>query len=533
MSKKGIAQKCWQLCERVASTTSNLLPPTLTKKGASISFVGTRKFQPADKISHTMYQTTYNTQHYKPLYFNSNIKNEEQALQQRVIKQTPELSPLKVNFEQFVRKHLFDILPYKRIRSDNIHTYLKNSNSSTSVKAKILIAYNALEQAGLNQKTSFTYDDLYKMTTRASFVKVEAMLYNSEGGTKQKAPRLIQGASPAFVALVGPWFSAFQRYMKQIMNKNYFAFFTSGANSRDMGKFFEGIQGNVFENDISAYDASIGKYLCDLEVWIAKQFKAPTAVIDLMTANIKTHGFTQNGWKYNVEGTRKSGDPYTSCFNSLLNVLMHCFVYFINNDVTIDELKEKIHMVVQGDDNLMIHQGEEFNWRGHFLELGFDTVSTYRSDLFEAEFCSSIVVPVAEGLTFIPKFGRVLAKFGYFINPPKNIHPKAIIKGVCLGFSNLTSIPFFKQLITTELFFSGNHPAYTDKRSVLEHKILYSKVTSTEMTDLYMAKRYGFSLTQLEQACDQLVLINVNVTHPFLKCLLDKDTDGPQVIYCD
>lgn len=530
--KKKINKAAWSSLPKVSSTVCRLPPPHILKPGARIAFVGTRRIQPADKIVDSMHQSCINSHHYRPLYFNSSAANEEQALNQRVMKATLPLSPLIVNFQHFVRTNLFEILPKKRIRSADITQYLLKSNSTPSVKKSIKEAYDKLFASGITYNSSLDHSTLYSYSTRKSFVKVESMLYNSEGGTKQKAPRLIQGAKPEFVAIVGPWFSNFQSHMKRVLNHKNFIHFTSGSTSRKMGAFMEGKTGNVFENDISAYDSSIGVPLCELEIWIAKQFGAPKAVLDLMQANISTHGYTQNGWKYSVDGTRKSGDPYTSCFNSLLNILLHLFVYQLNTNSTIQEMKEELSMLVQGDDNLMVHVGDTFDWKLHFAELGFETVSTYRPDLFHAEFCSSVIVPVVEGLTFVPKFGRVLAKFGYFIDPPTHTHPLSLIRGTCLGFGHLSNMPLFRDLIGSGLIYSRNHTAFKFKNE--EHKYKFSAVTCNTTTTYYMSLRLGVSMTQFEHIEWAVSLIFAHPelsVDPFVRLLFDKDTDGPQVIY--
>jgi len=480
--------------------------------------------------SRIQYQAAYDTGPFRPLYFGMSNENEQQALFQRVLKNTPTICPLTMDrFIKFVKDNLHKFIPMRRVRPDDIDTYLRGSNASPQVKMGIKKAYEDLLDHGITSYSFLGHTLRRKFTVRKSFVKVENLTYRSLAGTKEKAPRLIQGANPKFIALVGPFFSRLQRHFKQHWNEKHFIYFTSGATSRKMGQFLEGYENwKKFENDVSAFDSSISIPLCELEVWIAKKFGAPRAVVQLMEENINTRGFTMHGYKYRVKGTRKSGDPYTSLFNSVLNAMMHVFVYTTETGTLPDDVKYSMRMLVQGDDNLLLHRGDKCEWRQNFLRLGFDTESKYRKTLYDCEFCSSIIVDSAEGLVFVPKPGKLLAKFGYFINPPINTHPHSLLRGVILGFDALKAIRVYNS------FFLGVSSWLTDvplvKMKVLEHKFLLSHVHRNEKTDDFLYHRYGITpdmFPSLDAAlkCGQM-------DHPYVQLLMDRDTDHKSVIYC-
>jgi len=399
-----------------------------------------------DNKSRIQFEAFVNTKSYKPIYFNNNSINERQALEQRVLKQTPVPTELLDDFVDYVDRNLFKFIPRKRIFSDTITTYLKNSNAAVTVKKSILAAHSKFVENGVNQYTNFSKKDLHKMTTRKSFVKVENLNYQSPHGVLQKAPRLIQGGSPEYISLVGPFFSAFQRHVKSCWGKDNFIHFASGAKASEIGLRIDLPGWDIFNNDVSSYDSSIDVKICELEVRVAKRFGAPKAVLDLMLANIKTHGYTSTGWKYSVNGTRKSGDPYTSVFNSIINALMHCFVFHsANGHLTVEQVKTKMVMVVQGDDNILRHQGPRIDWKKPFLDLGFKTDSLYRNSIYDAEFCSGMFVETTTGLTLVPLPGKVLSKFGYFINPPMNLDPRTVLNGVIEGMKHLRFIRFYDE----------------------------------------------------------------------------------------
>lgn len=465
---------------------------------------------------------------YRPSYFSNNSHNEAVALEQRVLKEMIQPDPLIMGgFVQFVKTHLFDFIPKKKIRSDSISVYLKNSNATPATKRRVEQAHLDLTIQGVTGDTSLSYDRLRKLTSRKSFVKIENALYRSPLGFLEKGPRLIQGAQPGFIAIVGPWFSSFQRHLKRSWNEHNFIHFTSGSSSAKMGKHIDVENWNIFENDVSAYDASISLELGSLEVWVAEQFGAPRAVIDLMRANLMTHGMTSHGFSYSVPGTRKSGDPYTSCFNSMLNVFMHLFAFHVLSGREVRDMKHHIKFLVQGDDILCRHSGAQLSgWYDIFYQLGFKTESFYRQHLYDAEFCSSVCVPVEGGYSFVPKLGSVVTKLGYFISPP-NVPVKRLLKGVGLGFGHLDNLPLFSGLVSGILKYSGHvAPIYPKD---FEHKYKFDRQVPNLRTTHAIYSRYGLTLemgAELESA-----LRERDFNHPYVSLILDRDTSAPREIF--
>jgi hypothetical protein len=522
----------WKNVPRLWSRISHLPPPTQLKRGASIS-LRQRDTAVLGKRSLNQYQASHSTSPYEPIYFAPGLENEQQSLYQRVLKETwpdPNQDEFWIDqFVTFVKANLYRWLPERKLKSDSIEAYLKGSNAAPSVKRQVREAFDRLAFDGEGKHTAFSKNRQYQITRRKAFVKVENLAYKSFEGMKHKAPRLIQGATPEFISIVGPFFSRFQRHVKQHWNKDFFLYFTSGASAKEAADYIAESEGwNIFENDVSAYDASITAKLCELECWIAKQYGAPLAVVDLMRANIATHGFTANGWKYKVPGTRKSGDPYTSVFNSMLNALMHVFVFCVRTNTPVDQVHEHMRMLVQGDDNLLRHTGPRIEWKRMFVNLGFTTVSIYRQFLHEAEFCSSLLVSCSEGHVFIPKPGKLLAKFGYFVNPPLHEHPHALLRGVILGFSHLRVLDVFDSYFqNVEASLIKIAPAYM--RGFEEHKLRQVPFEPGEATAYELMERYLFDHHIWKHLTESMK--EGKPHHPYVQALFDRDTDGPKFIY--
>jgi len=185
-------------------------------------------------------------------------------------------------------------------------------------------------------------------------------------------------------------------------------------------------------------------------------------------------------------------------------------------------------MLVQGDDNLMKHAGDRVNFRDDLLQLGFKSDSNYRNQLYEAEFCSSIPVTSKTGIVFVPKPGKVIAKLGYFIDPPQRVHPNQILNGVARGFENLRFIHLFDSLLgAVDDLCGGYKPYYV--REDNSHKFGFDKAEWCELTTFDIMMRYGFDCGMYRDCCKALA--KGELTHPYVICLMDRETDGPKMIY--
>jgi hypothetical protein len=145
----------------------------------------------------------------------------------------------------------------------------------------------------------------------------------------------------------------------------------------------------------------------------------------------QTVGFTAHGVKYKVPYTRKSGDPNTSCGNSIINAM--CAKFIFSNVLHIGN-----HMLVQGDDNLIVvrklfSNSElreiEFQIRRWYQALGLVVKLKTSTRWSDVEFCSALFWPVEGGFVLGPKPGRRLPKMGFSL---KQLN-KGQVKGMFLG----------------------------------------------------------------------------------------------------
>jgi hypothetical protein len=520
---------------------ASLPKPKRLKDGAKLKF--SEKGLPfniriKDSKQCSGYQVVYgfDTDQYAPVAFASNKHNEEQALYARVLARTNEptsdldacIAWCKVNHKRlFKRVHSVKSVPFSE--------YLRRSNATPSVKKTLQSVKNRLNQEGIDEFSSLSPSQLALYTCRSSFVKVENNLYQSLLGIKDKAPRLIQGAPPEFICLVGPWIMALQDIIKRRWGLSNNLCFTSGISAEDAADFITKRQGNILEDDLGKFDCSINSKWCHYEVWLCKEFGAPRAVLDLMRANIKTHGKTHHGWRYKCEGTRKSGDPYTSLMNSIINGLSHLYLYCKWSGRTCFDAEKHIFMLLQGDDNAMVHtESTKFPWKKGMAGLGFDSDAIYRSSFDTVEFCSNRLYQLQDKYIFGPKPGKVLAKFGYIINPPANVSRESMMRGVALGLQKLCNhIPPIKLVIDRTLTLTEGHEAYYQKGfedHIMKSRCLYD---STTMIDYHLYNQYYYHASIHESIKSSLnnMRLGDKYNNPNVILLLDRDTSGPQFVF--
>jgi hypothetical protein len=236
------------------------------------------------------------------------------------------------------------------------------------------------------------------------------------------------------------------------------------------------------------------------------------------------------------DGTRKSGDPYTSLMNSVINGISHLYIYCKVNEFSVTNVikNRKIIMMVQGDDNIMRHDGPELDWQSHMAGLGFDSEAIYRPDLYTAEFCSNRFYEIERGLIMGPKPGKVLAKFGYICNAPPGVSRESMMRGVALGLQkNCNFIPPLRAVINRVLEITEGHNAFYE-RKFLEHTVKvkqFYEPTVEVMVNLNEQYDWDFSKQEVfERSVSTLALGDKLACH-LAELLFDRDTSGPQSIF--
>jgi len=497
---------------------------------AKVTFKGE---YPADPL-----KTSKNTIHYgigysgyEPTVYANNVHNELIALQARVLASTP--NPLEVShYVSFMKKNHYKLMPnFKILLDDNsFEEYINTTNASVAVKKILRETHERLLAEGISYDSILTQQQLHKWTTRKSFIKVEKMNYRSPDGIKIKAPRMIQGASPEFIVLVGPFIMKLQARIKRHFHPNKHNWvFSSSLTNKQVADVINKPHCLHVEDDVSQWDVSVSQPLCELELFWAKKWGAPRAVLDLMRANIFTHGYTFHGFKYSVPGTRKSGDPYTTLFNTLQNMFTHVYIYVKHTGCTISDAKNSLFMVAAGDDNAISHQYQgQIDFKTYMFGLGFESKAIYK-DLIDIEFCSNRLYHTSDGLVFGPKVGKVMGNLAYYVSPPLNIPPQSIVRGTALGLMNSCSfIPPLRSLLNRLLYLTEGFPEYQPRPE--PWKMKYTKHDPVDETYSDLIRHYDLDQWHLRQIQIDLDFAELGESLDFLSSLypIDTDTGGPK-----
>jgi hypothetical protein len=541
----------WKSLPSFSLHETTAILPSRRKQGSSMMMPNIENIKKnKTRRDGTMYQAAFDTGDYKPIAFASSLHNEAIAIGSRVLKATPPpVNFVSHDYVNFVKRNFDKIFPnWRRVEPVPFDVYLKHSNATPAVKKILQQTKDELDRnsVGYNMVSS---RDAYRWTTRSSFVKVENLLYNSPAEAqpanelglttignanpyknREKAPRLIQGAQPEFICLMGPLFMAIQGMLKKVWNKKNSIFFTSGSNNVQVSKPIVEASGRWLEDDVSAFDSSVNRDICELELWITKKLGANPLQLQLFEFNIRTHGFTHFGIKYSVVGTRKSGDPFTSVYNSVLNGCMHLWAYCLLAHKPVSTALQEIKMIVQGDDNVLRHPGEKLDFHWLLMLLGFDCEANYRQSEYDVEFCSNIFYDTTVGVVFGPKPGRVLAKFGYFINPPANLDPLGVLRGVSIGLIEAASfVPIIRSVIDRILVVTSGHR----EQFIREHSFAFKYVKAKSTSVYPMLNRYDFDAFMVEQLEKMVSNLKIGdkLDHPYFEALMDRDTDARKSIY--
>lgn len=442
LEKKECVEKLSVVLGRQLTINSVNFLDTPIRDGCSIKIN-----KPVDNKLKSSCQTGGLEHGFKPINFSSNSYNFLNAIRARVT--CPLLKPDEkevMEFTKWYKKNKkFFFGGMRGVTSLSFDEYIKGSNASPEVKKVLIRVKKELDERFITEKTKLSSLDLRRWTTRKTFLKVENLLYRSRFGVLKKAPRVINGAQPEFVDLTGPWFAAFSKRLKKIWNVNNFITYSSGLSAEKIGHwaYKRKLWGHWAEDDVSKWDVSVRKYLLLIEADIYKYCGAPLAVNQLVRANIKTRSKSRFGISYTTPDGRKSGDPYTSCGNSILNALLHCYIYQRATGITIKQIPQHLQMIVQGDDNALVAK-HQVDYKKIMEKLGFKAETKHREHLYDVSFCSARFTPVSNGAVLLPNPSRVYMKFGTFATN-KLINYEELCSVSAKGLYNtLSFIPLFK-----------------------------------------------------------------------------------------
>jgi len=285
---------------------------------------------------------------------------------------------------------------------------------------------------------------------RSTFVKSEHYPKTDTLGVTSMTPRCIQSAKPEHNVITGPYMYQFSDYLKQIwsVDNPVGLVYASSITADRIGKYFQNSidpSAVVYEGDYNRYDASMHCGLLRTEIEVYRHCGAPNAVLQALERSLHTEFYDKYGNHAVVLGTRHSGDPNTSCGNTLISGLISTFCAAAQHDyISPIKLWNKISMrgLFLGDDSLIsMKTVDPTQYTLDLRKLGTDLEPQVHHGLdamYKPTFCSSRFYPVLglDGQLYVvlgPPIGRVLTKAGYYVDIPTHLSPASIVRGDALG----------------------------------------------------------------------------------------------------
>jgi hypothetical protein len=279
---------------------------------------------------------------------------------------------------------------------------------------------------------------------RRSFIKRELLL----GDLENADPRLIQGVSSEANVLLAPWLLAFSEMLKKQWHVKSPYCFASGLDANDIGSWMLGRDKELlYENDFSRFDRTVSSRALDLERRIYEGCGLCGPALQVFLRQYKTIGVGAHNISYDINATRKSGDPNTTIGNSIINLLVSVFAATIATGHSIkDDPSKIVNLLVGGDDSIVQPYSPLDAERFEFvlIQLGFKPklVCTRFPDV---SFFSARFLPTNNGYILTPKLGRVLAKCGHSVQYQHNVN--GWLQGVSRGnMAIFNHVSFMKKL---------------------------------------------------------------------------------------
>lgn len=264
------------------------------------------------------------------------------------------------------------------------------------------------------------------------FVKGEVYLGKNEENFK---PRMIWSRGPKVVSHFAETFDQITNQIKDLWFKGAAGgrvLYCSGTSPVDVGSKASEINhcAYVYDADVSNWDGSMADHFLDLELMILDKVHGLPENFSFLVENWKkvSGSSRDKGVMVSMQHGRRSGDLWTSIFNSVINWLITLYVM----DMQVDS---DYHMLVLGDDNVVGFNVDDVDYKrmdivATYKRLGMKVELNWHDDVRTAKFCSGQFYPVDGKLIWGNLPFRTLAKFGWNHNKLPGKLFKSLLYGI-------------------------------------------------------------------------------------------------------
>lgn len=295
-------------------------------------------------------------------------------------------------------------------------------------------------------------EDYYGVPYDPKFGKCK-MFVKDENYAKKKddfKPRMIWSRDPWFVVNLGLYFKRLGKALKDYL-RSVGVLYTSGETPDLVGEAAQDMDAKPFkfEADASNWDGSLSEFFLDLELeFIDKCIdKEPPCLGDIKKTWKDVVGYSHKGDEslvVSMNRCRRSGDLWTSVFNSLINYLLTSYT------VHKQEPSADFSMLVMGDDNLVavdcVLNSDLIV--STYKALGMKLELVERETLLSSTFCSGYFVPVNGKWRWANMPFRQLSKMGINCRKHHRKHFKSLLYGTAKGLiCTAGHLPIFGSLL--------------------------------------------------------------------------------------
>jgi hypothetical protein len=332
----------------------------------------------------------------------TNLKELDAALKIRMLSKG---GVRNLDFESFAKSMIHDMFDFTDLEKNDRYEYLRTQYGRKK-------ADRLMEMVGVPFDTKLHGDC-------GLFIKNELYMGKTPDNYK---PRMIWGRDVWYVANFGHFFQAVGARIKHVLEK-FNCHYSSKMMPSEVGLVGANInqRDTIFECDVSNWDGSYGEHFIQMEKYFLDQFIGSTnhtyeSMLDDWS-RVSGKSRTSEGFiKVVLNAARRSGDLWTSCFNSLMNYLIVLYC------LGIDCRDERLIYMVLGDDGVGGFDGavDVQLLTQRYKSLGMEVEFIVRNSIFEATYCSGYFVPVDGDVYWANMPFRQLAKFGvnYFNHQP-------------------------------------------------------------------------------------------------------------------
>jgi hypothetical protein len=340
--------------------------------------------------------------------------------------------------------------------------------------------------------------------------------------------RAIVGRNDFIVGLWGPYFDAISTEIAHVFDLEANQTYDKKCTPIEIGRKARecSLRSKLFEIDASNWDGSISKMIIDFELFLLRKcFPVGLQIVGEISKDWSLTDGTVKGVFYSYHHARRSGDLWTSCFNSLINIMLVRYLF-----------GESTLMIARGDDNFL---GTDEALTAvqvidKYKKLGFKA-KVFERTLYTLEYCSGCIMPLDSGPIWGVKAGRVMAKFGLNLGKVPFRRTKQTLLGTAISMKSIAcQTPIMGDLllsVESQLgrgglklkpdFRNSNQWAHYDRNLILH----YDRSTID-----WFKERYNISSWDLEELVH--IVLNVDWTqnvviidHPVLNRIFEVDCD--------